>query len=162
MDLKGRPVLDLLRLNGDILNELRRRKILTTLNAPLGDYAESLFRQAFGWSAAENSTKGFDAVDASGLRYQIKARRLHTKNKSRQLGAIRRLDEENFHVLGAVLFKDDYTVLRAALIPHAVVFQHATYVEATNSWKFILRDSVWDAPKVKDCTAELLKAQAEL
>lgn len=159
MKLSEYSIVDLLRLNGDTLNELRRRKVLTTSNAPLGDYAEWLFRSAYGWAAAGNSAKDFDATGDDGIRYQIKARRPTSRNKSRQLGALRRLDEGNFDILAAVLFNEDFSVMRAALIPHDVVAGEASWVQATNSWKFMLRDSVWDNNDVRDCTHVLRQAQ---
>ena len=159
MDLQELSVVDLLRTNADAIDELRRRKIVTTSNAPLGDYAEWLFRRAFKWSAAGNSAKDFDAIDSDGIKYQIKARRLTQKNKSRQMGALRRLDEKNFDILAAVLFNDDFTIMRGALIPFTVVQRNVSRVEQTNSWRFMLRDGVWDCSDVRDCTMELRLAQ---
>lgn len=76
-------------------------------------------------------------------------------NRSRQLSAIRDLDGGHFDFLAGVLFQPDYRVMRAALIPRDVAVQRATFVERTNSHKFLLRDDVWDAPGVRDVTAEL-------
>ena len=42
---------------------------------------------------------GYDAVDAAGCRYQIKARRLTPQNKSRQLGVVRKLEQTEFDYL---------------------------------------------------------------
>lgn len=39
-------------------------------------------------------------------------------SRSRQLGALRELSAQGFDVLAAVLFQEDYRVLRTALIPH--------------------------------------------
>jgi len=50
---------------------------------------------------------------------------------------------------------EEYGVLRAALIPYAIVEQRATFVEHTNSHKFMLRDDVWNAAGVKDVTDRL-------
>ncbi|WP_147276179.1 DUF6998 domain-containing protein [Sphingomonas aracearum] len=50
--------------------------------SPVGDYAETLFARAFGWTLEPNSRAAFDACDASGRRYQIKARRLGPKHKN--------------------------------------------------------------------------------
>lgn len=158
-DLHDRSVIELLQFNAEVLDELRRRNILTTSNAPLGDYAEWLFRKAFGWLPAGNLAKDIDAIGDDGTRYQVKARRPHAQNKSRQLGALRRLDAANFDMLAAVLFSQDFTVMRAALIPHKVVLEHATYVQATNSWKLILADQMWNVPGVEDVTAALLCVQ---
>ncbi|MGA2687911.1 MAG: hypothetical protein ABSE85_07550 [Candidatus Korobacteraceae bacterium] len=45
--------------------------------------------------------------------------------------------------------------MRAAIIPRAVAVERASFVERTNSHRFILRDDVWDAPGVGDVTMEL-------
>src|SRR5205085_12155662 len=93
--------------------------------------------------------------DSDGIRYQIKGRRITRHNNSRQLSAIRDLAGEHFDFLAGVLFNEDYTVLRAALIPHAVPIDRATFVERTNSHRSLLRDDVCNAPDVRDVTVEL-------
>ncbi|MGO9845893.1 MAG: hypothetical protein ACLPKT_04635 [Methylocella sp.] len=95
------------------------------------------------------------------MRYQIKGRRLTTHNKSRQLGALRDLPAQRFHFLAAVLFREDYQVFKAALIPHSRVMELAKPVQRTNSWRFILRDTVWSVPDVRDVTNDLQKAELE-
>jgi hypothetical protein len=145
---------ELLTLHAKIANELRERGITRTANNPTGDLAEYLFCTAFGWARAGNSHPNVDAIGLDGLRFQIKARRM-TKNRSRQLGAIRSLDGEHFDFLAGVLFDETYGVLRAALIPHATVKLRATYVAHTNSHKFMLHDDVWLAEDVRDVTPEL-------
>jgi len=57
--------------------------------------------------------------------------------------------------LAGVLFNEDYSVMRAALIPHAVTTQRASFVKRTNSHRFLLRDEVWDAQGVMDVTEKL-------
>ena len=49
---------------------------------------------------------------------------------------------------------DDYHQI-AALIPAEIVRDHSTYIEHTNSHKFLLRDKIWDAPGVIDGTDRL-------
>jgi hypothetical protein len=73
-------------------------------------------------------------------------------NKSRQLSAIRNLDGSHFDVLAGILFNENYSVLRAALIPRSVVVDRANFVKHTNSHKFLLRDDVWKINGVKDVT----------
>ena len=101
-----------------------------------------------------------DATDVARVWYQIKGRRLTSHNNSRQLGALRELPAQGFDVLAAVLFREDYRILRAALIPHARVVDLAKRVERTNSWRFLLRDAVWSVPGVRDVTADLRRAEA--
>lgn len=73
MNYSALSVSDLLKTHTGVLDELRARGILRSANNPTGDYAEWLFCQALGWDQAANSVKGFDATDASGVRYQITA-----------------------------------------------------------------------------------------
>lgn len=117
----------LLALHPKIADELRARGITRTANNPTGDLAEHLFCSAFGWTRAGSSLPNVDAIGSDGLRFQIKGRRM-TKNRSRQLGAIRSLEGEHVDFLAGVLFDEKYDLLRAALIPHATVNLRATYV----------------------------------
>jgi hypothetical protein len=154
-NLSRLPPSELLSLHARINEELRERGIVRSSNNPTGDLAEYLFCSAFGWVQTGNSTAHLDAIGEDGSRYQIKGRRITRHNASRQLSAIRELKVGNFDFLAGVLFAEDYRVMRAAIIPHAVVIDRATYVERTNSHKFLLRDDVWNVPGVRDVTAEL-------
>ena len=153
-------VAELLRSYAQISDELRDRGVVRTGNGPIGDYAELLFCRAFGWTLAGNSAAGYDAVDAAGARYQIKARRLTGRNPSRQLSALRRLEEQPFQTLAAVLFDEAFDVHRAVLLPYDVVVGAARWTAHTNSWRLILSDRLWTAPGARDVTAELRTAQA--
>src|SRR5262245_32411658 len=113
--------IDLLKLHAKVAEELRTRGITRSANNPTGDLAEYLFCEAFGWKQSANSNAGFDAVANDGMRFQIKGRRVTQRNRSRQLGAIRKFEEGCFDYLAGVLFEEDYAVLRAAIIPYAVV-----------------------------------------
>ena len=146
---------DLLRLYGSLLDELRQRGVVRTANNPIADFAETLFCDAFGWTRAEKEAKGYDAVDVSGIRYEVKARRLTPHSKSRQVSALRSLDA--FDMLAGVLFDADFTVLRAALVPRDVVKGRATWQEHTRSWRFLLHDDVWGEPGVRDVTTQLVR-----
>jgi hypothetical protein len=155
MDLYGLSPSALLALHAQVGDELRSRGITRSSNNPTGDLAEYLFCKAFDWTQAGNSNRSIDAVDSSGIRYQIKGRRITRFNNSRQLSAIRALAGAHFDFLAGILFNEDYTVMKAALIPHSVALERATFVEYTNSHKFMLRDDVWTAAGVRDVTAEL-------
>ena len=160
--IQSASVGDLLLLYSQIMGELRAREVVRTSNSPVGDYAELLFARAFGWQLEGNSAAGHDATDEQGLRYQIKARWLTKANGSRQLSAIRRLHDQTFDYLAAVLFDANFKVTRAIIIPHALVASRARRREHTNSWLFMLEDRVWLAPGVRDVTAELAVAAAAL
>jgi hypothetical protein len=157
--LANLAVSDLLRLHGDVLDELRRRAVLRSSNSPSGDYGELLFSRAFGWELRNNSSSGYDAVDAEGVRYQIKCRRLTPANPSRQLSFIRKLPERPFDVLAGVLLNSAFRVVRAALVPVEVVQAQATYVAHVNAWRLLLRDSVWALGGVQDVTDSLRRVE---
>jgi hypothetical protein len=145
----------LLALHARVTEELRKQGITRSSNNPTGDLAEYLFCKAFGWKQAGNSNAHIDAIGHDGTRYQIKGRRVTRHNGSRQLSAIRDLAGAHFAFLAGVLFSEDYQVLRAAIIPCSVVVERSSFVERTNSHRFLLHDDVWSAPGVRDVTEEL-------
>jgi hypothetical protein len=161
MDLSLMAPFELLALHARVSDELRSRGITRSSNNPTGDLAEYLFCKAFGWTQAGNSKANIDALGPDGARYQIKGRRVTRFNKSRQLSAIRDFEGEHFDVLAGVIFSEDYSILRAALIPRAVVADRAVFVKRTNSHKFSLREDVWDAPQVRDVTVALRAVKLE-
>ncbi len=144
-----------LALHAKVADQLRTRGITRSANSPTGDLAEYLFCKAFGWKQAGNSKANIDAIGPDGIRYQIKGRRITRYNSSRQLSAIRDLGGAHFDFLAGILFDEDYKIMRAALIPHAVAMERATFVKRTNSHRFLLRDEIWSAPCVRDVTTEL-------
>ena len=157
----GRSNKELFALIGATLTELRRRGVVRSSNNPIADYAELLFQVAFALSPAPRSTKGYDAIGRDGVKYEIKARRLTSHNQSRQLSAIRGLEEKHFHFLGGILFNEGFSVFRACLVPHSQILPpYATFVARTNSWKFCLEDRVWSLPGVVDATAMIKRAEA--
>ena len=155
MDISQLAVPELLSLHGRIGDELRVRGVTRSSNSPAGDLAEYLFCKTFDWDRKHNSAAHIDAVGKDGRRYQIKARRVTRFNKSTQLSALRNLADGHFDFLAGVLFGEDYSVTRAAIIPHAVVIARAAFVERTNSHRFLLHESVWSEPGVRDVTLEL-------
>ncbi|MFT6658892.1 hypothetical protein [Maritalea sp.] len=152
-DLTSNTLNELLELHVEVNEELRRRKVVRSANNPTGDLTEYLFCSAFGWEQAHNSEKGFDATDNDGVRYQIKGRRVHRRNKSRQLSSIR--DFSGFDFLAAALFDDLYRIRKAVILPANAVIDRSVYVKHTNSYKFMLRDEIWDIPGAMDVTSKL-------
>jgi len=130
------------------MRELRRRDLIRTANTPVGDYAERICCQRFGLTRMGFSEKSIDAVDADGVQYQIKARRLTRENPSRQLGAIRDVDKHPFDILLAVFFNEDLELQEIWSVPHTVVSK-AKYVARTNSTRFVLTPTVQKDPRVR-------------
>jgi len=161
-DLGQFSAVQLLKLHAKIAEALRARGITRTSNNPTGDLAEYLFCKAFGWKQADNSKANIDAIDAVGRAYKIKGRRVTRHNNSRQLSAIRDLVGGHFDFLAGVIVSEDFSVLRAAIIPPDVVRTRAKFVERTNSHKFLLREDVWDASGVRDVTDQLRAASRSM
>lgn len=155
IELSRLTPIELLKLHAEIGEELRTRGITRSSNNPTGDLAEYLFCEAFGWRRSGNSNANVDAIGEDGIRYQIKGRRITRHSRSRQLSAIRDLAGAHFDFLAGVLFSEDYSILRAAIIPRAIAEERASFVERTNSHRFLLRDDLWEASQVRDVTEQL-------
>jgi len=127
---------------------LRDRDLVRTANTPVGDYAERICCDRLGLDRKGFSEKSVDAVDADGVRYQIKGRRLTPENPSRQLGAIRDVEQQPFDVLLAVFFNEDLDLQEIWSIPCEVV-QEASFVAHTNSTRFVLTQTRRNDPRIR-------------
>ena len=145
----------LLELYSEIMVELQRRGVTHSTNNPVANLAESLVTKALSLEKMPESTKGYDAIDSDGRRYEIKGRRPTENNQSRQLSSLRELDKQHFDFLAGVLFHENLSVSRACVIPHAIVLQRSKYNKHANGWVFHLRDDIWNMPGVRDITGEL-------
>ena len=144
--------LDLLRAYAAIVDELWTRRIVRTKNNPVADYAEWMVVEKLGLTLEGNSRSGYDAVGPDGTRYQIKSRRITRESKSAQLSAIRRLDEDPFDFVTAVIFEADFSIRYAAKIPREVIAELSRYTSHTNAHVFHFRDTVLEDPRVEDIT----------
>lgn len=142
----------LLSLYANVIEELRRRNVVRSNNNPVADYAENLAVKALNLTKVPPSTKGYDAVDKDNHRYEIKSRRITKHNKSRQLSAIRELENPHFDFLVGILFNSHFLVLHASVIPYAEIKRIATYRVHTNSWVVHLKDDLLERPGVRDVT----------
>ncbi|MDZ4777743.1 MAG: hypothetical protein SGJ23_13260 [Alphaproteobacteria bacterium] len=154
-DIREQSAQELLQVYGDVLAELREKGIVRTGNNPIGDFAETLFIRTFGWVSESNSAKGHDAIDDTGARYQIKTRRITNKNRSRELGVLRNLDDVPFDYLAAVLLGERFEITRAIILPISAVNERSAFRAHINGWKFHLNDSVWTHPDARDVTEQL-------
>lgn len=152
---------EILSLFADIIEELGRRGLTRSKNNPVADYAEHLACKAFALIPAGKSTKGYDGTDSAGKKYEIKSRQKSARSNPTHFSAFRDLQHRYFDFLVAVLFSQDFAVLRAALIPYHRVLTLSFYQEHVNGWILPVRDSVWAADGVVDVTARLKKIQDE-
>jgi hypothetical protein len=133
-------ILDLLGLYSDILIELCERGVLRSVNNPAADYAEYLVAKALHLTPAPKSTKGYDAVGQDGKRYEIKARRLTRRSRPTRFSAIRKLEENHFDFLVAVLFDEHFFVQRALVLPREHVTRQAFWQAHVNGWILPISD----------------------
>jgi hypothetical protein len=150
---------ELLALYGKVLDTLQARGTTRSVNNPVADYAEGLCREALNLTLADKCETGYDGMDPSGHKIEVKARRLTKEKGSRQLSAIRGIGNQHFHYLAGILFNADFSVMKGCLIPYDVVKLHGSHNKHTNSHRFLLRDSVWLLPGVRDITEALKAAQ---
>jgi len=140
------PELDnkkLLQLYGTLMEELRKRKLVRSSNNPVSDYAEKIVCEELNLSLTGKSSKGYDAIDENtGIRYQIKARRLTSYNRSRQLGVIRNLDQRLFDFLIAVIFNESFEPVEIWKIPRKIIPKYARYSKHQNGHILVLTGKV--------------------
>jgi len=134
---------ELLRLYGSLIEELRQRKLVRSSNNPVSDYAEKIVCEKMNLSLERGSNKGYDAIDEkTGLKYQIKTRRLTRHNKSRQLGVIRNLDQKLFDFLIAVFFDESLEPQEIWRIPRETIPKFSRYSAHQNGHILILAGKV--------------------
>lgn len=149
-------VIELLQRYGQILEELKRREIIRTQNNPVADYAEWLVSTKLKLNLAHNAKAGYDATDKRGERIQIKSRRLKPSDKAKELAVIRKLKEDKFDYLIAVLFDMEFTVKEAYKIPRRIIEKYAHFSEHVNGHILRMTGKILVDPKVENITKKLL------
>lgn len=139
---------DLLRTYANIMKELKARGIIRTFNVPSADFAEKLVAQKLGLSLEKSSKKGFDGKDKNGTRFQIKSRRITSRNRSRQLGVIRNYDQHNFDFLITVIFDEYFNVKEMWKIPWDIVGKYSKYSEHQNGHILHCKGDLLNDPNV--------------
>lgn len=106
--------------------------------------------KALNLQLARNSSAGYDGIDANGIKYQIKGRRITSGNKSTQLSAIRNLHGKDFDVLVGLIFDEEYQISVSVQIPQEVVGEYAEYREHVNGHILHLRGRILEDKRVKN------------
>lgn len=145
IDLKSALTGELFRLYRNILQELTRRGIVRTMNAPAGDYAEYLVAPLMRGELADNSEKSWDVMTPEGERLQVKCRVVDPDRPSarRQLSPFRTWDFDRAVV---VLFDERYQVYRCASIPREVIQTRATHRGHVNGYVVRATDELMGGP----------------
>ncbi|WP_336794173.1 DUF6998 domain-containing protein [Gordonia malaquae] len=165
--LTGMSVQDLLRLDADIIAELRARGVVRTSNKPIGDIAEAIVHTARGGAMEPNSRKSHDITSRDGTRIQVKAMGTRAAGNSGKFSPFRSLD---FDTSVFLLFDATFTLTEAREVsasdietlpvtthingrqPRLTwVRQHGTDVtaEMTTAWSIISRVAATNTPAVR-------------
>lgn len=131
-DLSKHSSKDLLLQHVEIIEELKKRRILRSNNNPVADYTEWLASRALDLELQPKSKKGYDAIDTNGKKYEIKGRKITPSNPSPQLSVLRNLEDKHFDFLIGILFDKDFSVLEAYKIPHSIISKYSSYSEHQN------------------------------
>ncbi len=148
------PAATLLATYQAILQELHRREIVRTDNAPTGDYAEYLAARLYRGTLAPNSEKSWDVRTPDGQRLQVKARVVRNPGNAgeRQLSVFRSFDFDRTII---ILFAADYSIWRAVSLPAETVQRLSKYRHHVNGHVLFAKDAVLDDPSSTDLTQEL-------
>ena len=154
MDLSKLSIPELLSFYVDVENEFIRHKISRKHGEIVGGYTEMLVCQTLGLRPTEIEMSGYDATDPEdrNKRYQIKGRRVNS-----QMGAIKRLDPPGFDFFVGVIYKPDFTVLRAAKIPYDVLVKLSELRRTTNGHQLSLTNKVMQRDDVEDIRCLLVR-----
>jgi hypothetical protein len=133
--------------------------VLRTGNV-VGEYGEWLFARTFDWTLAPPSEKSHDATDASGIRFQIKARRDSGRGGTLQLGIMRNLSEDGWDKLAAIIFERDFEVRKAVIAPRDVIAEQAVYSGHQRGHLIHLNAQLSGNRRVLDVTERLRKFHA--
>ncbi|MGA2385807.1 MAG: hypothetical protein ABSG33_04655 [Candidatus Bathyarchaeia archaeon] len=141
----------LLHLYCDLMKELRERHMARTNNL-VADYGEKVVAELLNLKLSVGSNKGYDAIDEkSGVTYQIKSRQAtkHNGASSKQLGAIKDLDEKLFDYLIAVIFNEFMEPKDIWQIPFGIIRKYSTFSERQNGHILILAGDILQDEEVK-------------
>jgi hypothetical protein len=157
-DVSDLSVIELLRLSAAASAELRRRGVLRTGNAPLGDYIEWLAARALGGQLAPNSEKSYDLETPDRRRVQVKSRRVDAAARPGQLQTSPFRSWEFDEALLVLVDPDTFLVRRASLVPRAAVEKASRYSKHVNGRFVMMDDSLMGHPASRDVTEQLQTA----
>jgi len=156
-DLETRTLLALYR---GILRELKSRGVTRTENAPTGDYAEYLVALGLGGILATSSEKGWDVELPNGDHLQVKARVVSDPPRRGQL-QLSPFRSFEFDAAVVVLLSDiDLEVVRAVMLPRAVLEASSAYRSHVNGFVGFATEDVLNHPSAVELTDCLRDAAA--
>jgi hypothetical protein len=161
-DESNKTVAELLAGYARTLAELRRRGVVRSNNAPAGDYAEWLVARALGGTLADTfSEKSWDVKLMTGDHVQVKTRVVSTPPSAGQLQTSP-FRSWAFDTAALVLLRaEDYYVVRAALVPVAVVKELGQWRQHVNGHVMMMNGRLLDHEHATDITEALNMAAVD-
>jgi hypothetical protein len=156
-DLQDKTDAELVSLYGEVMSELRRRRVVRSGNNPIADMAERIIADYHGVDPEPPNNKSYDVVAKDGTTIQVKALR-RTKSSRRNLSPLRTLD---FDYVAAVIFATDMQLMEAVFVPVDAVRE---YMGWSNTWKahrLSMTKRLLDDPRVRRVPATELVAGAQ-
>lgn len=123
----------------------------TTANI-LGEYTEQLCAHKLSLKLQSNNQAGYDALDQSGARVQIKGRRI-LRGDSAKLTTLWNLD---FDYIVAVIYRANGEIHFAQRISVAAIERDVPFVKAKNCWRVVAKKSNAGIEGYQDITSQLL------
>lgn len=124
---------ELLKLHGQIINELMQRKIAKTRNQPIAEYSKWLVRNKLNLHDVGNPNEKYDGYDDHDKKYLVRSRQI-IDDRAIRFSVIRNLKNRNFDFLVAVSFDNDIKVTEAYIIPIVVLLEQFEYNEYQNGY----------------------------
>lgn len=124
-DITRLSVKHLLRLEADVVKELRRRDLVRTNNKPLGDIAEYVVWLARGGVLEPNSTKSHDITTASGHRIQVKAMANRAAGAGARFSSFR---SAGYHTAVFLVFDSAFDIAEAFEVGADHIEEHVRFV----------------------------------
>lgn len=142
--------------------ELLKARGLPVPDLPLADaYARFLVGRALNLSPAPDEESGYDAADASGVRYRIAGRRASGGTEGKDV-LVPGLPDRRFDRVVIVRFGGGYGVVAARMASVEDFLERADYLEQSNEWQLSYDDPLWQEARVDDLTIVLRAVAADL
>lgn len=160
-DIRNRSTRDLLAAYVEILDELVRRNVIRTRNAPAGDLAERVVAAAYSGELAANSSKSWDVRASDGRLLQVKSRVIGPDTRRSQVfSPFRTFD---FDACVFVIFDArDYSISNATELPAESVRGLSRRSEWVAGNRVRVFADLLNAPGAVDVTALLQDSLAAL
>lgn len=133
INVEDMTVAELLGSYAQILAELRRRNVVRSNNAPVGDYAEALVAKTLGGKLANDvSEKSYDLIAPKWGKVQVKARVVGEPPRRSDLQTSPFRSWDFAYAALVMVRRSDYRVRGAFLVPVETLRPHSTWRQYLN------------------------------